>query len=437
MLTASPSIRIALVVDNTPPALVVPLRPGRAEAVRGLAMVQPGGGRQTGAALEMALRQLPADTAQPRLLVLYTGAADAGGEPAAELAERLSAAGVVLAVISPTDDGEPVPPYWSTAATATGGVTASAQPSRVVAAFEQVAAAAASRYVLTFPVPAQLPTHVTVRVNSGDELLTTDVLVPDDAVPTGLAMAIQHNGAGELHVLALALAAVVLLATGTIVAARRRAATSVGSACRPVTVAAPWRTPPRIGSPRRHRGAAARSPTAAAAGRAWNIPARSVLLPGHKGLVAAVGRTLQTGEPALLSAAGGRAGTGAATAVIEFSHRHRDEYDIAWWIPAADPELVPDRLAELAEVLGVANRTDEAEVATHRLLQALRQRDRFLLVFAEAENPHQLARFLPQGAGHVVIISRDGQWRAHAARTPWNRSREPSPSPCSAPDDPT
>ena len=44
--------------------------------------------------------------------------------------------------------------------------------------------------------------------------------------------------------------------------------------------------------------------------------------------------------------------------MIEFVDRWRDEYDIAWWVPAADPPLVADRLAELAETLGLAAPTD-------------------------------------------------------------------------------
>ena len=417
VLAASSSTRIALVVDTTPPALVVPLRNGRAEAVRGLAAVQARGDRQTGAALDLAMRQLHTDTAQPRLLVLYTGAADAGGEPAAELAHKLIAAGVVLAVVSPAGDDQLVPPYWSTVATGTGGVAASARPSQVVAAFEQVATAAASRYPQTFPVPAQLTPRTTATVKSGDGSLTADAPVAADAVLAGGTVATQRSGAEGFDVLSAAAAAVVLLlAVGaTVVAACGRTAPSVGPARRRVTAPAPLRPALHVGSGTRSGSVVARSPTTTAAGRAWNIPARSVLLPGHKRLLAAVGRTLQAGDPALLSVAEGSAGTGATTAVIEFSHRHRHDYDIAWWIPAADPELVPDRLAALAEVLGLADRTDEAEAATFRLLQALRYRDRYLLVFAEAENPHQLARFLPQGGGHVVIISADRRWQAHAA----------------------
>jgi hypothetical protein len=99
--------------------------------------------------------------------------------------------------------------------------------------------------------------------------------------------------------------------------------------------------------------------------------------------------------------------------MIEFAHRWRAEYDIAWWIPATDLPLVADRLAELAETLGLAAPTDSAEEATDRLLAALRHRRRWLLVLNDAGSWRQLARFLPVGSGHVLVASDDPEWDGH------------------------
>lgn len=58
------------------------------------------------------------------------------------------------------------------------------------------------------------------------------------------------------------------------------------------------------------------------------------------------------------------------------------------------------------------------EAAVSRLLGALRDRDRWLLIYDNAEQPATLAPFLPGGAGHVVITSRNPDWRELAAALP-------------------
>lgn len=160
------------------------------------------------------------------------------------------------------------------------------------------------------------------------------------------------------------------------------------------------------------------SPEGSVAGRTANVPDRSVPLVGHLALLAAVQQTLRVGRRALLYPANGLVGTGATTAMVEFAHRNADDYDLAWWIRATDPELVPDELAALAEALGVADSDDAAEVAAARALEMLEHRDRWLLVFDDAANPHQLSRFLPTGPGQVVIISSDPGWRSYATAHP-------------------
>jgi tetratricopeptide (TPR) repeat protein len=72
--------------------------------------------------------------------------------------------------------------------------------------------------------------------------------------------------------------------------------------------------------------------------------------------------------------------------------------------------------AELAHALGVSTATVPTTAAVARLLGVLRERDRWLLVFDNAEDPGALARSLPGGGGHVVITSRNPGW--HEPATP-------------------
>src|SRR6185312_14284421 len=48
------------------------------------------------------------------------------------------------------------------------------------------------------------------------------------------------------------------------------------------------------------------------------------------------------------------------------------------------------------------------------LLEALSRRNRWLLVFDDAPGPRQLARYLPDGPGHVLISSSDAGWQEQA-----------------------
>ena len=163
VLAAPPTTRSTLVTDTTPPAVALPWPSGPADTLRALSDVRAGGARSTAAALDLAVAQLRAGATDPRLVVLYTGAPDAGGEPAATVVERMRAAGVVLAVVG---SGETASPFWTAVAEGTGGMAVTAGPSGVIGAFDQVTAALGTRYLLTFPAPARLPATVAVQVDT-------------------------------------------------------------------------------------------------------------------------------------------------------------------------------------------------------------------------------------------------------------------------------
>ena len=78
-------------------------------------------------------------------------------------------------------------------------------------------------------------------------------------------------------------------------------------------------------------------------------------------------------------------------------------------------------MAQLAQALGLAAPTDTAEHATARVLEALRRRDRWLLIFDDAVSARQLVRFLPPGPGHILVGSPDPEWRAHGTVLPVQR----------------
>ena len=359
-LATPPGIRTALVADTTPPAVVTPLQLGPAGVLPGLSALTPRGDRQTAAALDLATAQLPREPDSPRLVVLYTTADNTRDAPE-DLAARLRAAGVVLAVVNAGDDDS----YWAAVATGTGGVAVRAPAAPVVGAFAQLGTALRARSLVTLPASARTPTAAVVQV--GGRTVAAEI----PAAPGGPV--------DPTIVLAAVVAGVVALALAVVAASRflrwvRRV------------------RPRRRGDP------------------VWNIPGAAAPSVKRRPMQVAIEDALSSGGPVVVRPSNNGAGMGVTTAMAQFADRYRDVYDVAWWITAQDPQLIGDQMARLAEALGVAAPTDTADQAAAAALAALRGRRRWLVVFDDAGSQRDLAQFLPDGPGHVLVGATAPDW---------------------------
>ena len=325
LLAQPPSTRSALVVDAGPPAVSAPLQQGPTATLRALTTVRPQGGRATSEALDLAVRELPPGTADPRLVVLYTGAPDAGGEPAVDSRQPPARRGrTAVRGGRGGATGSPCRSIWSTVAAATGGVAVAAPPGQAVAAFDRLATALRSRYLMRFPVPSG---------PSGERGDPRRAPRPERSAPRSSIPAETSVAARRARVAASAPAA---MAAHPLGARPRGCRSASGCWCSIgfVAVRAP-RTRRRTG-PATTAGTGG-APAASAAGPAgpWNIPARLGADRRPRPAAGAVRSALDAGERALLHAPDGHVGVGTTTAMIEFAHRYRDHYDIAWRISAA------------------------------------------------------------------------------------------------------
>jgi TIR domain/Tetratricopeptide repeat/NB-ARC domain len=147
----------------------------------------------------------------------------------------------------------------------------------------------------------------------------------------------------------------------------------------------------------------------------WNPVRRNLEFTGRDDLLELLHDTLAGGSPVAVQALHGMGGVGKTQLALEYTHRFAGEYEVVWWIPAEQVELIGDHLATLAHKLRLVPAGTVTPDAVEVLRDHLRQAPHWLLVFDNAEDPDRLTPWLPDGPGHTLITSRNPHWTGVAA----------------------
>src|SRR5690349_7198142 len=149
------------------------------------------------------------------------------------------------------------------------------------------------------------------------------------------------------------------------------------------------------------------------------LPPRSPRFVGREGLLTEVRGLLGNGPVVLLPAAEHQlGGTGRTQLAVEYAHRYADTYDLVWWIPAEQVAGMRAALVGLATALKLPEARD-----INRTLGAVRDAlsrgepyRNWLVVFENANRPEDIKPYLPSGAGHVLVTSRNPRWTSEIAQ---------------------
>jgi len=151
--------------------------------------------------------------------------------------------------------------------------------------------------------------------------------------------------------------------------------------------------------------------------RLVNVPRRNRNFTGRESALEALHAALKEEQEATLpQAVIGLGGVGKTQLAIEYAYRHEDQYELIGWMRAEEEESLIVDLFSVARAMGLKlAAATSPEDMLGRLHRALAERNDWLLVFDNAGGPGTLRKYLPKsGSGHVIITSRNPNWRSLA-----------------------
>jgi len=109
----------------------------------------------------------------------------------------------------------------------------------------------------------------------------------------------------------------------------------------------------------------------------------------------------------------GLGGIGKTQIAIEYAYRHRDKYNVVFWVQAASKETIITDFTKITQMLHLSTASlNESHYNQQQLLSLVKDwfihHTNWLLIFDSADNLLLIQEFLPVGGkGHLLITTRD------------------------------
>ena len=148
--------------------------------------------------------------------------------------------------------------------------------------------------------------------------------------------------------------------------------------------------------------------------RVWRAPSRNPNFTGRAPALQALRAGFTSGTAVAVHSVHGMGGIGKTQLAVEYAYTHAGDYDLVWWIDAEQAAVILDQFMGLADRLGVAVAVGDPDAVREAVHDELGQTGRWLLVFDNADDPADLAPWIPprppgpEPGRHVLITTRRG-----------------------------
>ena len=110
----------------------------------------------------------------------------------------------------------------------------------------------------------------------------------------------------------------------------------------------------------------------------------------------------------------GMGGIGKSEIAKAYAIRHRKDYDFIWWIDAETKEGVRAAYINFAQEYGLAKGTEDANDIIKEVKKWMRNHDRWLFIFDNAENETLIKEYSPDSnTGNILVTSRYTLWKEY------------------------